>query len=195
MLESVGGVDHARRDPDAVRRTSSSRTGAARRAGPDPWHGPTLEWTIPSPPPEYNFAVIPTVTSAYPNWDVADRETDRRVSCRASACSTRGTSSPSRRSWTASRPTSCGCRTTRRGRSCSRSACARFFAVLVGPEVHRRRDLRRARRADARRLALGRSRSKHERRSPSRARAASALARAGGGWRCSSRARRRSSRS
>jgi len=38
-------------------------------AGPDPWHGPTLEWTIPSPPPEYNFATIPTVTSAYPNWD------------------------------------------------------------------------------------------------------------------------------
>jgi cytochrome c oxidase subunit I+III len=38
-------------------------------AGPDPFHGGTLEWTIPSPPPEYNFAVIPTVTSAYPNWD------------------------------------------------------------------------------------------------------------------------------
>jgi heme/copper-type cytochrome/quinol oxidase subunit 1 len=38
-------------------------------AGPDPWHGPTLEWTIPSPPPEYNFATIPTVTSAYPNWE------------------------------------------------------------------------------------------------------------------------------
>jgi cytochrome c oxidase subunit 1/cytochrome c oxidase subunit I+III len=46
--------------------------------GPDPWHGPTLEWSIPSPPPEYNFAVIPTVTSAYPNWDVEDRELDRR---------------------------------------------------------------------------------------------------------------------
>ncbi|HEV8462141.1 MAG TPA: cbb3-type cytochrome c oxidase subunit I [Gaiellaceae bacterium] len=38
-------------------------------AGPDPFHGGTLEWTIPSPPPAYNFAVIPTVTSAYPNWD------------------------------------------------------------------------------------------------------------------------------
>jgi cytochrome c oxidase subunit I+III len=38
-------------------------------AGPDPWHAPTLEWTIPSPPPEYNFAVIPKVSSAYPNWD------------------------------------------------------------------------------------------------------------------------------
>jgi cytochrome c oxidase subunit 1/cytochrome c oxidase subunit I+III len=37
-------------------------------SGPDPWHGPTLEWTVPSPPPEYNFATIPTVTSAYANW-------------------------------------------------------------------------------------------------------------------------------
>src|SRR4051812_19547793 len=45
-------------------------------APPDPWHGPTLEWSIPSPPPDYNFAVIPVVTSAYPNWDVTDREAD-----------------------------------------------------------------------------------------------------------------------
>jgi len=47
-------------------------------AGPDPWHGPTLEWSVPSPPPEYNFAVVPTVSSAYPNWDDTDREADRR---------------------------------------------------------------------------------------------------------------------
>jgi cytochrome c oxidase subunit I+III len=45
-------------------------------AGPDPFNGGTLEWTVPSPPPHYNFAVIPTVTSAYPNWDVADRAAD-----------------------------------------------------------------------------------------------------------------------
>jgi cytochrome c oxidase subunit 1/cytochrome c oxidase subunit I+III len=47
-------------------------------AGPDPWHGPTLEWTTSSPPPDYNYAVVPKVTSAYPNWDVTDREEDRR---------------------------------------------------------------------------------------------------------------------
>src|SRR3978361_809852 len=47
-------------------------------AGRDPFNGGTLEWTIPSPPPHYNFAVIPTVTSAYPNWDLADREDDLR---------------------------------------------------------------------------------------------------------------------
>jgi cytochrome c oxidase subunit 1/cytochrome c oxidase subunit I+III len=45
----------------------SYRRGAP--AGPDPWHGPTLEWTTSSPPPEYDYAVIPRVTSAYPNWD------------------------------------------------------------------------------------------------------------------------------
>jgi cytochrome c oxidase subunit I+III len=45
-------------------------------AGPDPFHGGTLEWTTTSPPPPYNFAVIPTVTSPYPNWDPLDREAD-----------------------------------------------------------------------------------------------------------------------
>jgi cytochrome c oxidase subunit 1 len=38
-------------------------------AGPDPWNGGTLEWTIPSPPPEYNFRDVPTVHSATPFWD------------------------------------------------------------------------------------------------------------------------------
>jgi cytochrome c oxidase subunit I+III len=47
-------------------------------AGADPWHGPTLEWTTSSPPPEYDYAVIPKVTSAYANWDDADRQEDRQ---------------------------------------------------------------------------------------------------------------------
>ncbi len=42
------------------------------RAGDDPWHGDTLEWATSSPPPPYNYAVIPTVSSAYPMWDAAD---------------------------------------------------------------------------------------------------------------------------
>jgi cytochrome c oxidase subunit I len=46
---------------------SSRKRGAI--AGPDPWGAPSLEWSIPSPPPEYNFATIPTVTSRYPLWD------------------------------------------------------------------------------------------------------------------------------
>jgi len=47
-------------------------------SGRDPFHGGTLEWTTTSPPPHYNFAVIPTVSSPYPNWDEADREEDLR---------------------------------------------------------------------------------------------------------------------
>ena len=38
-------------------------------AGANPWGAPTLEWAIPSPPPHYNFAVVPTVRSQYPLWD------------------------------------------------------------------------------------------------------------------------------
>jgi cytochrome o ubiquinol oxidase subunit I len=34
----------------------------------DPWDGRTLEWSLPSPPPFYNFAIIPTVTSRDPFW-------------------------------------------------------------------------------------------------------------------------------
>jgi heme/copper-type cytochrome/quinol oxidase subunit 1/heme/copper-type cytochrome/quinol oxidase subunit 3 len=48
-------------------------------AGPDPWGAPTLEWATTSPPPEYNFAVIPAVTSPYPMWDPEDRAQDRRA--------------------------------------------------------------------------------------------------------------------
>ncbi|HEY0776978.1 MAG TPA: cytochrome c oxidase subunit I [Gemmatirosa sp.] len=40
------------------------------KAGNDPWGAGTLEWTIPSPPPDYNFAELPRVTSRYPLWDV-----------------------------------------------------------------------------------------------------------------------------
>jgi cytochrome o ubiquinol oxidase subunit 1 len=34
----------------------------------DPWDGRTLEWSIPSPPPFYNFAIEPTVDARDPFW-------------------------------------------------------------------------------------------------------------------------------
>lgn len=34
----------------------------------DPWDGRTLEWSLPSPAPHYNFAVIPTVTDRGEWW-------------------------------------------------------------------------------------------------------------------------------
>ncbi len=39
------------------------------RAGNDPWDGRTLEWSIPSPPPIYNFAEIPQVHGRDPHWE------------------------------------------------------------------------------------------------------------------------------
>ncbi|MCB1112722.1 MAG: cbb3-type cytochrome c oxidase subunit I [Chlamydiales bacterium] len=37
-------------------------------AGPNPWNGRTLEWSTSSPPPVYNFAIIPTVDQIDPLW-------------------------------------------------------------------------------------------------------------------------------
>jgi cytochrome c oxidase subunit I len=48
-------------------------------AGPNPWDGPTLEWATSSPPPPYNFAVIPTVGSRHPLWEKRLEEGGRSV--------------------------------------------------------------------------------------------------------------------
>jgi cytochrome o ubiquinol oxidase subunit I len=39
----------------------------------DPWNGRTLEWSTASPPPEYNFAVLPQVESLDAFWDLKQR--------------------------------------------------------------------------------------------------------------------------
>jgi cytochrome c oxidase subunit 1 len=51
----------------------------------NPWDAPTLEWATTSPPPSYNFAMIPVVGSLHPLWDDRDSlpiatglRTDRR---------------------------------------------------------------------------------------------------------------------
>jgi cytochrome c oxidase subunit 1 len=45
-----------------------------RDAGNDPWDAWTLEWSVSSPPPSYNFAVIPIVSSRRPLWDLKHPE-------------------------------------------------------------------------------------------------------------------------
>jgi cytochrome o ubiquinol oxidase subunit 1 len=44
----------------------------------DPWDGRTLEWSVPSPPPSYNFAVIPTVTERDSFWEMKRKGGKRR---------------------------------------------------------------------------------------------------------------------
>jgi cytochrome c oxidase subunit 1 len=43
-------------------------------SGSDPWDAWTLEWSTSSPPPVYNFAVIPSVKSRRPLWDLKHPE-------------------------------------------------------------------------------------------------------------------------
>ena len=45
---------------------------------------PTLEWSVPSPVPSYNFAVIPVVASRHPLWEERLNESPER------SCLTRG---------------------------------------------------------------------------------------------------------
>ncbi len=39
----------------------------------DPWHGRTLEWSTSSPPPVYNFAVLPEIRDREPFLDMKER--------------------------------------------------------------------------------------------------------------------------
>jgi cytochrome c oxidase subunit I len=45
----------------------SLRSGVVARK--NPWDAPTLEWAVSSPPPPYNFSVIPTVATRHPLWE------------------------------------------------------------------------------------------------------------------------------
>jgi cytochrome o ubiquinol oxidase subunit 1 len=39
----------------------------------DPWNGRSLEWATPSPPPAFNFAVLPDVHGEEPYWEIKQR--------------------------------------------------------------------------------------------------------------------------
>ena len=45
----------------------------------DPWDGRTLEWSIPSPPPEYNFAEIPEVEDRDDWWEKKQRSREEAI--------------------------------------------------------------------------------------------------------------------
>ena len=42
----------------------------------NPWHGSTLEWQIPSPPPLENFDKIPVITQRPYHYNTDDLETE-----------------------------------------------------------------------------------------------------------------------
>ena len=43
----------------------------------DPWDGRSLEWATASPPPAFNFALLPTVSGEDAYWNIKQREPDR----------------------------------------------------------------------------------------------------------------------
>jgi cytochrome c oxidase subunit I len=47
---------------------SRARAAVSPPPGPDPWDARSLEWSVPSPPPEHNFDEIPTVTRLDEFW-------------------------------------------------------------------------------------------------------------------------------
>jgi cytochrome o ubiquinol oxidase subunit 1 len=67
----------------AIQLVVSIRTRDRRRdLTGDPWDGRSLEWSMGSPPPEFNFAVLPDVSGEEPYWGVKhavreDPEADR----------------------------------------------------------------------------------------------------------------------
>jgi len=61
-----------------------------RPAGINPWDAPTLEWSVPSPPPPYNFAVIPSVVSRHPLWEDQLNESEERSSLQKGMLLARG---------------------------------------------------------------------------------------------------------
>ena len=59
----------------------SARREQRRDLTGDPWNGRTLEWSTPSPPPAWNFPVLPRVTGRDAYWQIkqsARREQPRR---------------------------------------------------------------------------------------------------------------------
>ncbi|MBI4538618.1 MAG: cytochrome c oxidase subunit I [Gemmatimonadetes bacterium] len=57
--------------------------GRGAPAGANPWGAPTLEWSIPSPPPYYNFGRVPEVHSREPLWEHGPQAAEEEAAARA----------------------------------------------------------------------------------------------------------------
>ncbi len=53
--------------------SASARASSRRDLTGDPWNGRTLEWSTSSPPPAYNFAVLPRVETIDAFWEMKRR--------------------------------------------------------------------------------------------------------------------------
>ncbi|MDQ3645932.1 MAG: cytochrome c oxidase subunit I [Actinomycetota bacterium] len=67
MVETIGGFVIALATLVFLLNVAISRV-RGEEAGADAWDGRTLEWTTPSPPPEYNFAEVPIVRERDDFW-------------------------------------------------------------------------------------------------------------------------------
>ena len=94
-----GGHSRRHRPADRAARRQHSRTRRrfATQTG-DPWNGRSLEWATPSPPPAFNFAVLPHVEGEEAYWGMKQRARQqgtalaRSPTTRKSRC--RGTAQP-----------------------------------------------------------------------------------------------------
>ena len=68
MLETIGAFVIAVATLIFLFNVAVSRRKGRDEAGADPWDARTVEWSIPSPPPEYNFAEIPVITHRDDFW-------------------------------------------------------------------------------------------------------------------------------
>jgi cytochrome o ubiquinol oxidase subunit I len=57
---------------------SIRRRNALRDEIGDPWDGRSLEWATASPPPAFNFAVLPNVHGEEPYWEIKQRAIETR---------------------------------------------------------------------------------------------------------------------
>ena len=67
--------------PDrATRRSAIRRRDALRDHAGDPWDGRTLEWITASPPPAFNFAVLPNVAGEEAYWGIKQNALEQKQS-------------------------------------------------------------------------------------------------------------------